>query len=92
MEDRSSVERGDPGPCVSPAGWDEFKLWCDHFARQDVPVAWGPSRHGIGDALFIMFHDAAGYLIEFCAEMSPLPTLNVCGLALNCGDASRGCP
>jgi catechol 2,3-dioxygenase len=51
------------------AGWDEFKLWCDHFARQDVPVAWGPSRHGIGDALFIMFHDAAGYLIEFCAEM-----------------------
>ncbi|MCD9878950.1 VOC family protein [Streptomyces guryensis] len=51
------------------AGWEDFKVWCDHFSRKGVPVAWGPGRHGIGDNLFIMFHDAVGYLIEFSAEM-----------------------
>lgn len=51
------------------AGWDEFRLWCDHFARKGVPVIWGPGRHGIGDNLFVMLNDAAGYMVELSAEM-----------------------
>ncbi|MEU1176828.1 VOC family protein [Streptomyces sp. NPDC005820] len=55
------------------AGWDAFKVWCDHFSREGVPVVWGPGRHGVGNNLFIMFHDTTGYLIEFSAEMDLFP-------------------
>jgi len=51
------------------AGWSEFKTWCDHLARQDVSVVWGPGRHGPGNNLFIMFRDSEGFLLEFSAEM-----------------------
>lgn len=51
------------------AGWSEFKTWCDHLARHEISVLWGPGRHGPGNNLFIMFRDSDGYLVEFSAEM-----------------------
>ena len=37
--------------------------------RADVPVQWGPGRHGPGNNLFVFFDDPAGHHIELSAEM-----------------------
>ncbi|MFI5612579.1 VOC family protein [Amycolatopsis sp. NPDC051903] len=51
------------------AEWEDFKAWCDRLTEQDVPVAWGPGRHGPGNNLFVFFDDPAGNHIELSAEM-----------------------
>ncbi len=50
--------------------WAAFKRWGDHLARHDVPLLWGPGRHGPGNNLFVMFADAGGFLVELSAEMT----------------------
>jgi catechol 2,3-dioxygenase-like lactoylglutathione lyase family enzyme len=50
-------------------GWDDLKTWCDELAVRDVPLTWGPGRHGPGNNLFVMFDDPAGNRIELSAEM-----------------------
>lgn len=49
--------------------WEDFKTWCDRLTELDVPVAWGPGRHGPGNNLFVFFDDPAGNHIELSAEM-----------------------
>lgn len=51
------------------AEWEDFKSWCDRLTELDVPVAWGPGRHGPGNNLFVFFDDPAGTHIELSAEM-----------------------
>lgn len=51
------------------AEWEDFKAWCDRLTELDVPVAWGPGRHGPGNNLFVFFDDPAGTHIELSAEM-----------------------
>lgn len=49
--------------------WGDLKTWCDELAVRDVPITWGPGRHGPGNNLFVMFDDAAGHRVELCCEM-----------------------
>lgn len=51
------------------AEWENFKSWCDKLTDEDVPVSWGPGRHGPGNNLFVFFEDPAGNHIELSAEM-----------------------
>jgi catechol 2,3-dioxygenase len=51
------------------AEWEDFKVWCDRLTELDVPVQWGPGRHGPGNNLFVFFDDPAGNHIELSAEM-----------------------
>ena len=51
------------------AEWEDFKSWCDRLSDLDVPVQWGPGRHGPGNNLFVFFDDPAGNHIELSAEM-----------------------
>lgn len=51
------------------AEWEDFKSWCDRLTELDVPVSWGPGRHGPGNNLFVFFDDPAGNHIELSAEM-----------------------
>ena len=51
------------------AEWEDFKSWCDRLTELDVPVQWGPGRHGPGNNLFVFFDDPAGTHIELSAEM-----------------------
>ena len=51
------------------AEWADFKVWCDRLTELDVPVQWGPGRHGPGNNLFTFFDDPAGNHIELSAEM-----------------------
>lgn len=49
--------------------WDDFKHWSDELAKKDVPLLWGPGRHGPGNNLFLMFADLDGNRVELSAEM-----------------------
>jgi catechol 2,3-dioxygenase len=51
------------------AEWEDFKSWCDRLTELDIPVSWGPGRHGPGNNLFVFFEDPAGNHIELSAEM-----------------------
>lgn len=54
-------------------GWDDLRHWGDHFAALDVPIWWGPGRHGAGNNLFFMVRDPDGNNIEISAELERLP-------------------
>jgi catechol-2,3-dioxygenase len=55
--------------CYEVDSWDSFKVWCDELATRDVPITWGPGRHGPGNNLFLFLDDPAGNRIELSAEM-----------------------
>ena len=50
-------------------GWNDLKLWADHFASLEIPIWWGPGRHGAGNNLFFMIKDPDGNNIEISAEL-----------------------
>ncbi len=47
----------------------ELLNWADHLGREQVPVAWGPGRHGAGNDLFLRFVDPEGLHIELSAGL-----------------------
>ena len=49
--------------------WIVIRDWCDHFAKHDVQVMWGPGRHGPGNNLFVFIVDPDGNWIEVSAEL-----------------------
>ena len=53
-------------------GWNDLKLWADHFATLDVSIWWGPGRHGAGNNVFFMVKDPDGNNIEISAELETL--------------------
>jgi len=55
------------------SGWMDFRDWGDHLANLEIPVVWGPGRHGPGNNLFFMFEDPNGDRIELSAELEHLP-------------------
>lgn len=66
------VEADDDGLdhfCFEIDSWASLKTWCDELAARDVPLTWGPGRHGPGNNLFVMFDDPAGNHIELSCEM-----------------------
>ncbi|RCS21684.1 hypothetical protein DUT91_22500 [Phyllobacterium salinisoli] len=49
--------------------WITIRDWCDHFAKHDVQLLWGPGRHGPGNNLFIFIEDPDKNWIEVSAEL-----------------------
>ena len=49
--------------------WNNIKLWCDHFAKNNIQLMWGPGRHGPGNNLFVFIEDIDGNWIEISAEL-----------------------
>lgn len=43
--------------------------WADHLSQQQVPLLWGPGRHGVSGDLFLHFADNEGIHIELSAGM-----------------------
>ena len=54
------------------AGWNEIKQICDHLWKNDVPIIYGPSRHGPGHNIFIYIPDPAGNIIELTTELDQI--------------------
>ncbi len=53
----------------SIADGPELLRWADYLSRNQLPVLWGPGRHGAGNDLFLRFADAEGLHIELSAEL-----------------------
>lgn len=54
-------------------GWMDMRDWADHLANHEVPIWWGPGRHGPGNNLFFMFKDPHGDPLEISAELELMP-------------------
>lgn len=53
-------------------GWNDLELWADHFASLEIPIWWGPGRHGAGSNLFFMIRDPDGNNIEISAGLETM--------------------
>ena len=61
-----------PGPdhhAYEVPNWNAIRDWADHCGDLEIPIWWGPGRHGIGNNLFFMIEDPDGYKVEFSAEL-----------------------
>ncbi len=58
--DHHSYEAGD---------WSTIKDWCDRMGDLQVPIMWGPGRHGPGNNIFIFVEDPDKNWIEISAEL-----------------------
>lgn len=54
-------------------GWMDIRDWADHFANLEIPIWWGPGRHGAGNNLFFMIEDPLGDKVEISAEIEVMP-------------------
>lgn len=51
------------------ADGSELLRWADYLSHQQVPILWGPGRHGVGDDLFLHFPDSDGLHVELSAGL-----------------------
>lgn len=61
-----------PGPdhhSYEVGSWNAIRDWADHCGDLEIPLWWGPGRHGVGNNLFFMIEDPDGYKLEFSAEL-----------------------
>lgn len=49
--------------------WSRIRDWSDRFGSMEIPLMWGPGRHGPGNNLFIFIEDPDGNWIEVSAEL-----------------------
>lgn len=49
--------------------WIRIRDWADRFGAMEIPLMWGPGRHGPGNNLFIFIVDPDGNWIEVSAEL-----------------------
>jgi catechol 2,3-dioxygenase len=49
--------------------WNAIRDWADRCGDLEIPLWWGPGRHGVGNNLFFMVEDPEGYKVEFSAEL-----------------------
>jgi catechol 2,3-dioxygenase len=49
--------------------WVAIRDWADRFAAREIPLMWGPGRHGPGNNLFIFIEDPDGNWVEVSAEL-----------------------
>jgi catechol 2,3-dioxygenase-like lactoylglutathione lyase family enzyme len=55
--------------CYEAGDWGLIRDWGDRFAALDLPIQWGPGRHGPGNNLFLFIHDLDGNWLEISAEL-----------------------
>ncbi|KAA0998813.1 glyoxalase [Paraburkholderia panacisoli] len=59
--------------CYETSEWNDIRDWGDRFAAAEVPIFFGPGRHGPGNNLFFMVTDPDGNRLEFSAELERVP-------------------
>jgi len=64
-----AVARGFDHCAYETPSWNHIRDWADHLATFDIPIWWGPGRHGAGNNLFFMVLDPDGNKVEFSAEL-----------------------
>ena len=66
--------------CYETSEWNDIRDWGDKFARQHIPIFFGPGRHGPGNNLFFMVNDPDGNRLEFSAEMQHVAAETIPGV------------
>ncbi len=66
--------------CYETSEWNDIRDWGDKFARQHIPIFFGPGRHGPGNNLFFMVNDPDGNRLEFSAEMQRVAAETIPGV------------
>lgn len=51
------------------ADWSVIKNWSDRMGEREIPLMWGPGRHGPGNNIFIFVEDPDRNWIEISAEL-----------------------
>lgn len=49
--------------------WTQVQQACDHLSRHDIPLLWGPGRHGAGHNIFTYHHDPDKQIVELFTEL-----------------------
>lgn len=49
--------------------WAHLQRACDHLAKKNIPITWGPGRHGPGHSLFTFHQDPDGNMVEFYTDL-----------------------
>jgi catechol 2,3-dioxygenase-like lactoylglutathione lyase family enzyme len=52
--------------------WDHIRRASDLLSLRDMPIIWGPGRHGIGHNIFIYHRDPDGQIIELYTELDKM--------------------
>jgi catechol 2,3-dioxygenase-like lactoylglutathione lyase family enzyme len=52
--------------------WVHVQTACDHLGHKEVPIIWGPGRHGISHNIFIYHRDPDDQMVEFYTEMDQM--------------------
>lgn len=55
--------------CYEAGDWDLIRDWADYLSTHDIPLDWGPGRHGPGNNLFFMIRDPDRNWLEISAEL-----------------------
>jgi catechol 2,3-dioxygenase len=66
--------------CYETSEWNDIRDWGDKFARQRIPIFFGPGRHGPGNNLFFMVNDPDGNRLELSAEMQRVAAETIPGV------------
>ena len=64
-----AAEKGFDHCAYETPSWNYIRDWADHLATLDIPIWWGPGRHGAGNNLFFMVLDPDGNKVEFSSEL-----------------------
>ncbi|QRQ85944.1 VOC family protein [Cupriavidus oxalaticus] len=70
--------------CYEAGDWALIRDWADHFGTLDIPLDWGPGRHGPGNNLFIMIRDPDRNWLEISAELEVVPDFKPAGKWEHC--------
>jgi hypothetical protein len=52
--------------------WAHVRDACELLGQKDIPIIWGPGRHGIGHNIFAYYFNPGGQVIEFYTEMDQM--------------------
>ncbi len=55
--------------CYEVREWNDIRDWADRATELNIPIEWGPGRHGAGNNLFLFIHDPDGNWVELSAEL-----------------------
>jgi catechol 2,3-dioxygenase-like lactoylglutathione lyase family enzyme len=52
--------------------WDHIRRASDMLSERNIPIIWGPGRHGIGHNIFIYHRNPDGQIVELYTELDKM--------------------
>ncbi|WP_425644314.1 VOC family protein [Agrobacterium leguminum] len=52
--------------------WSHVQTACDTLGKREIPLLWGPGRHGVGHNIFTYHRDSDHHIVELFTELDRL--------------------